>query len=273
MRVLAATESGDPDRPNEDHIEIGADIAIVIDGATSRTETGCIHGVSWYAAQLGSAVQNRQYAEDSLTSTLARAIEDVADLHGNTCDLDHPGTPSAAITILRRADTSIQWLVIGDVTLTLETDSGLNVVTDDHAHIAAQEQAEADRYPIGDRRKSEAMLRMKKAELAQRNVPGGFWVATSDPAVVDHALTGELPTEELRRALLMSDGAARLADVFGLATHAELLELVAWQGPQEALRRVRETESKDPEGRQWPRNKRSDDATAVLCDFRRKESD
>jgi hypothetical protein len=34
-------------------------------------------------------------------------------------------------------------------------------------------------------------------------------------------------------------------------------------GGQELLRQVRAAEAADPDGRQWPRTKRSDDATAV----------
>jgi hypothetical protein len=34
-------------------------------------------------------------------------------------------------------------------------------------------------------------------------------------------------------------------------------------GPDELLRQVRAAEAVDPKGRQWPRTKRSDDATAV----------
>lgn len=267
MRVVAATESGVPERPNEDHLEVGASTVIVIDGATARTETGCIHGVAWYAAQLGSAVQDRQYAETTLTAALAQAIDDVTALHRDTCDLGHPGTPSAVIAILRRTEDAFQWLVLGDVTLVLDRSDKCEVVTEGHAHVASAEQAEADKYPIGDPHKAEAMLRMKKVELAQRNVPGGFWVASTDPRAANHALTGEVPVNELRRALLMSDGAARLTDKFGLLSHIEALELVSTQGPQELLRQVRAAEAQDPGGRTWPRNKKSDDATIVFCDF------
>jgi hypothetical protein len=57
------------------------------------------------------------------------------------------------------------------------------------------------------------------------------------------AATGSLSSKTLRRAVLLSDGASRL--------------------PEELLRQVRAAEAVDPEGRQWPRTKRSDDATAV----------
>jgi len=153
------------------------------------------------------------------------------------------------------------------VTLVLDRSDKCEVVTEGHAHVASAEQAEADKYPIGDPHKAEAMLRMKKVELAQRNVPGGFWVASTDPRAANHALTGEVPVNELRRALLMSDGAARLTDKFGLLSHIEALELVSTQGPQELLRQVRAAEAQDPDGRTWPRNKKSDDATIVFCDF------
>jgi hypothetical protein len=47
------------------------------------------------------------------------------------------------------------------------------------------------------------------------------------------------------------------------STWEEMLELLAESGPDELLRQVRAAEAVDPEGRKWPRTKRSDDATAV----------
>ena len=43
----------------------------------------------------------------------------------------------------------------------------------------------------------------------------------------------------------------------------QLLALLDENGPDELLRQVRAAEAVDPEGRQWPRTERSDDATAV----------
>ena len=63
--------------------------------------------------------------------------------------------------------------------------------------------------------------------------------------------------------MLLSDGASRLVDLFELATWEELLALLDENGPDELLRQVRAAEATDPEGRQWPRTKRSDDASAA----------
>jgi hypothetical protein len=63
--------------------------------------------------------------------------------------------------------------------------------------------------------------------------------------------------------VLLSDGASRLVDPFGLATWEELLALLDESGPEELVHQVRAAAAVDPEGRQWPRAKRSNDATAV----------
>jgi hypothetical protein len=104
---------------------------------------------------------------------------------------------------------------------------------------------------------------LTRALRRARNRPGGYWVAAADPQAASQAVTGMVQGRSLRRAVLLSDGASRLVDPFGLATWEELLELLEESGPDELLRQVRAAEAVDPEGRQWPRTKRSDDATAV----------
>jgi hypothetical protein len=76
-------------------------------------------------------------------------------------------------------------------------------------------------------------------------------------------VTGSLPSKILRRAVLLGDGASQLVDPFGLATWEVLLALLDESGPEELVRQIRAAEAVDPEGRQWARTKRSDDATAV----------
>jgi hypothetical protein len=48
-----------------------------------------------------------------------------------------------------------------------------------------------------------------------------------------------------------------------LATWEELVALLDENGPDGLLHQIRVAEAIDPEGRQWPRTKHSDDATAV----------
>ncbi len=267
MRVATATEAGNPTSPNEDWAMASESLIVVLDGATARTGTGCVHGIAWYAAKLGSALAGLAADRDSeLANALMYGIRFTADQHRDTCDLSHPGTPSAATAMLRLRDTALEYLVLGDVTVLIDTADGIQVITDDRVDKTARaEREEADRHPFGSAEKQAALLRMKHAELAARNQPGGYWVAAADPFAAQHAITGEIPLDNVRRVAVLTDGAARLVALFGLLNWPDVLDVLEQNGPTELIRRVRAIEGADPSCMKWARNKRSDDATAVYA--------
>lgn len=263
MQVTTATEPGSPSRANEDSTASGPDIFVLLDGATARTGTGCIHGVSWFAGHLAEGIKD--HAPLGPAGALAAAISRTADLHRDTCDLSHPGTPSAAVAIVQVTGSTMRYLVLGDVTVVIDSTDGMQVVSDQRvSQTAAAERAAADAMHASDPEKAAALVRMKHAELAARNVPGGFWVATTDPAAAEHALTGEIPVSEVRRVAVLSDGAARAVE-FGLYDWPDVLDLLRDAGPDALIRQVRGAEASDPDATRWPRNKISDDATAAYC--------
>src|SRR5690606_5897126 len=140
-------------------------------------------------------------------------------LHREYCDLTHPGTPSAAVAIVSVGQEETRWLLLGDATILFETSEGMVVKSDQRGrHPVPAEQAEADKYLIGDPRKDLALQAMKRAELATRNTPGGFWVAAADSSIAKQSLFGTVPTAETETLAVMSDGAARAADLFHLFT-------------------------------------------------------
>lgn len=108
---------------------------------------------------------------------------------------------------------------------------------------------------------------MKQAELAARNVPGGFWIATADPRVVKHALIGEIALADVVRVALLTDGAARAVEPLHIHSWTSLMSLLVSAGPEELIRQVRAVETKDPDATRWPRNKIHDDATVVVAEF------
>jgi len=63
--------------------------------------------------------------------------------------------------------------------------------------------------------------------------------------VVDEAITGSCPAEQVTATALLSNGASRLVDTFGLTGWAGLLHLLETDGPGEIIRRVREAEVRD----------------------------
>ena len=265
MQITASSEPGTPDDPNEDAFIVSpdGDTVAIFDGATARTGTGCTHGVAWYTHSLASALAFR--ARLTPAKALAAAITDTAARHRHTCDLTHPGTPSAAVGIVQARRKTLRYLLLGDVTLVLDLGHGIRVLTDSRVNATARaERQAADDLPSGSPEKAQALVRMKQAELTARNVAGGYWVAAADPAIVAHSITGDLPLQHLQQAALLSDGAARAVDPFQLCDWQGLLTILAKAGPGELIRQVRAAEATDPTGMRWPRNKIHDDATAIL---------
>jgi hypothetical protein len=265
MHAAIATQAGSPDAANEDWAGVAAPgLAVVLDGLSAPdgtgTGTGCRHGTPWYVSQLGPRLL--ALAADPARS-LADAIRQVASLHPG-CDLTHPGTPSATVVLLRALEERADYLALADATLLLDTADGLKVISDERVNqLAGKERAAANQVPVGSALKLRRRVQLTRALRRARNQPGGYWVAAADPRAASQAVTGTLPATSLRRAVLLSDGASRLVDLFELATWEELVALLDESGPDELLRQVRAAEAVDPEGRQWPRTKRSDDATAV----------
>jgi hypothetical protein len=100
---------------------------------------------------------------------------------------------------------------------------------------------------------------------AARNTSGGFYVASTDPTAAYQAIRGTLPTTTVRRAALLSDGATRLVERFGLMDWRQLLDLLSASGPEELIHRTREAERGETDAqRNARRGKKHDDATAVL---------
>jgi hypothetical protein len=270
MQVTLASRSSPGAVSNEDFIAATASVVVVVDGASVPPElgTGCGHGTAWFARRLGTqllALLTTQ-ADHSPADGLAQAISEVAALHADTCDLSHPGSPSATVAILREQPEAVEYLVLGDTTVLLDEPAGLRVVTDDRLeHVAAAQHGAMHQHATGSADHARTFAELVTEQRRHRNHPDGFWVASTDPAAAQHALTDTVPHAGLRRAAVLSDGATRLVDRFGLVDWPRFLHVLAEQGPDAIIAQVRAAEHSDPDGRRWPRGKRHDDASVAFC--------
>jgi len=268
VRVRLATEAGSQSRPNEDFAAAAPGVAVLLDGAGLPVgrDTGCVHGIAWYARTLGGLLVARACDTGmSLAEVLGLAIEQVSELHSGTCDLRHPDTPSATVIIARQHAVSLEYLVLCDSVLLLQPRNGeVRVVTDTRIADVADPLRPARRSGVSGTPGDDAAWRAygRRIDVA-RNQPGGFWIAAADPQVAAQALTGSEDFSTLAAVALLSDGASRLADRYHLATWDQMCTTLASSGPAEVIRQVRDAEGTDPYGERWPRGKLSDDATAV----------
>ncbi|MCX5226288.1 protein phosphatase 2C domain-containing protein [Streptomyces sp. NBC_00233] len=265
MRVEAFS-SGRPGRDNEDFAIWDDDVAVLLDGAgmPDALHPPCIHGVSWFTKALGTALRSASSSSATLQDALALAITHTADLHRGTCAVDDALSPSATVAVLRVREGSVEWLVLGDCTLLLERRHSVEVISDDRlASVAQKDRAAMNAAPPGSSERRQLHSLLVHAERALRNRPGGYWVAAADARAAQAALSGAYPREEVARAALLTDGAARLTDAFALTDWTGCLDILKDEGPESLIRRVREVELTDASMTHWPRSKPHDDATAV----------
>jgi hypothetical protein len=270
MRVSMATESA-PGHLNEDFAAATANTTVLLDGAglSGVDDGGCLHGVAWYVRRLGGEILAGLVDQPAseLGAVLADAIGAVADSHKATCDIGHPATPSSTVVIVNAWEGTLRYLVLADSVLVLHGSDQQIVISDDReATVGRRYRTTMDRVEGGTRAHDEARRAYVQTLLSYRNRPGGFWVAAADPDAACHALTGAVETANLKCALLLSDGASRIVDRFGLSTWDHVVELVASSGGEALLSAVRAAERADPHCERWPRGKVYDDATVVLCD-------
>lgn len=279
MQVWSASVAA-PDRlANEDHAFRFGPLVGVLDGATvpEGFETGCVHGPAWYVQRLAArlAVADADRPVAALAGNLAAAILAVRADHDGRCDLDHPGTPSATVCLLRHSGDRVDYLVLCDSPLVIDCGGQVRVISDDRLATAAAEIRATAAAATSTGGRTDPAASFQRAVTLQRrlmNQTPGYWVAAADPDAAFHAVTGSLPLhgpDRIRRAALLSDGASRAVEEFGLCDWRGLLDLVTERGPEELIRRVRRAEyaGAATSASHAPRFKRHDDATATLCVF------
>ncbi|GAA1293972.1 hypothetical protein Psi02_42310 [Planotetraspora silvatica] len=270
MHVTFASEPAFPGRPNEDFIGATPDAVVLLDGASipAGIESDCSHSVRWYSHALGSTLlAEMTQSAGPLAELLAKGIKHVTSLHDFTCDLSHGGSPSATVVLLRQAGDQLDWLVLGDSTLILDTSTTEPIVVRDDRldQVAAPRRTRLDALPGNTPEHAEALRVYVEGLADYRNRDGGFWVASTDPLAADQALTGTVPAGSVRAVALLTDGASDAVDRYHLTTWRGLLDTLAEHGPAELIRQVRVAEQSDPYGQGWPRSKTHDDATAAYC--------
>jgi hypothetical protein len=201
---------------------------VLLDGCTTTprgTDTGCVHGVAWYARTLGTDLLAAITAEPRipLASALEAAIGQVRDRHAGSCDLSLRATPAATVTAVRAGPEGLSYLALSDSSVVADFGDGRppQVITDRHRAAAA------------------------------------------DPGAAEGATTGTLPYAGLRGVVLLSDGATRISDLYHQLSWPAMVDVIREHGPAAVIRQVRAAEDADPDCERWRRHKARDDATVV----------
>jgi hypothetical protein len=267
VQVDMVTSAGKAGQPNEDFAGAVPGAAVVLDGAgIPGTESICSHGVAWYTHRLGGALLGRLSRDDGqdLVAILAAVIDEIAADHRDTCDLTNPASPQATVVMVRAHRGHLDYLLLADTFLVLdELRGGPRVITDER-EVTAQRSCSAplDGVPAGTPEYDRIRDSCVEALRARRNQPGGYWIAKDDPRAAQEAVTGSLPLADLAGVALLSNGASRIVNPYGLTDWTGVLELLGTGGPAEIIRRVRQAEAHPPAGADA---RVPDDATVAHC--------
>ena len=239
MRVSIAGEPSTPGAVNLDWAGAHPRLAVVLDGLTESPQTGCVHGTAWYVARLGARLLRRLDGPTPLADGLALAVEEVAAEHPG-CDLRHPRL--ARLDRLDRAAdaTGRGVLVLADSPVVLDTVDGPVAVIDD----SWKALATPDLAAAADRGTRDDLARFIADQQGQRNTPGGYWIARTEPEAAGARAHRHGPG--VSGAVLASDGAALLVTDYGLLDWRGYLDLGYREGPAGIIAATRTAERADP---------------------------
>jgi Protein phosphatase 2C len=262
MRTELVSEPGDRARANEDFASVALPASgqggalVVLDGVTPpKDATGCLHSVPWFTARLGGALTELTVScrDLPLSEILSRAILRTTGAHESTCDLSHPRTPQATVVLARWSPETVEYLILSDSALLLESPDG--TVT---PHLD-------DRLALLPR---SALATDALIDSTIRNKEGGFFTAAADPTVAGRAVTGAVPRADVRALAALTDGATRWVEKFHEGDWTDCLTHVRKEGAQALVDRVRELERADARERtHLGRSKTHDDATVVYVEL------
>jgi hypothetical protein len=266
---------------SEDLVQTADSAAWLFDGASAHDDTDACteHDASWFVCQLSQALsaQLGRLADRDLTDILAAAIGHVSSLHTQLCPhVPSRHGPSATAVIVRRREEALEYLVLGDSALLVQTGDGevhhhsdkrLSAIAPDIRDSIHQDLHHGRGYDQPAHR--DQLRALHAAERAMRNRDGGYRIASDDPHAALHSLTGRYSLTGPARAdriALLSDGIARAITHLHLYTSwHELLDSLFDPGIPATITRIRHAELADPNASRHPRTTPSDDAAAITC--------
>jgi Protein phosphatase 2C len=271
-----------PDKKrSEDLVDTTDSAAWLFDGTNADDDPDAcdLHDASWFVQQLSHALTatlNRRPAPH-LRTALANAIAQVGDAHAQLCPRAARHRAAATAVIVRRSDQALEYLVLGDSALLVQTrDKRVHHHSDKRLSTLAPAIRDsihrALRFGRGyhDPHYDEAVRSLHTVERAARNRQGGFWIAEDDPRAAMHSLVGTYSladsADAASRIALISDGVERAVTRLCCYTDwYELLEALFDPGVLPTIERIRRAERSDPDGTRYPRTRPTDDAAAIAC--------
>jgi len=277
MRLLLLDQlslPGDPGKPNEDFLAVGESAGLVMDGATPLGDS-LMPGPSDAAwiAQFGARRLMAHLGDgDGARKALRGALGD-AEKSFKALRRQPPGemwqTPCASMMLAVPADGGVECLWYGDcAALVIQGDAAVTVVGETFDKRAAEAKRarlvakEKNLSPASGINRPEfiGFLRATRNHINS----GNSWLFSPDARAASHVSGRMIKVGPGTVLLLATDGFLALASDYGLYNADSLMEAALSKGLAAMGEELRAIEAGDSGGEEFPRFKKSDDATALL---------
>jgi len=179
-------------------------------------------------------------------------------------------TPFASLMLAVAHDISLEFLWYGDCAAIVGFADGRVEIVGEAIEKRRRESARVKRLAESKGEMAAAVsvredfLPALRAARNTVNTEKGGYLFGPEAIAADHARTQRVDSAAGMHVLLVSDGFLALASDYGKYDVPGLLGAAIAKGLPELGRELRAVEETDPDGRAFPRFKKSDDATAVL---------
>ena len=266
---------GDSAKPNDDAFAAEALAAVVLDGATpvndpimpGRSDAAWI--AQFGARRLLAHLKEGDSPRAALRHALADAKHSFEGLRRRP-PRERYEMPCASMMLTVPRDGGFDALWYGDcAALVLRPGGTCEIVGHafdkkvSEAADAARLSAEKAMAPVGALAR-EQFMPCFRAGRSKVNTPGGTWLFAPTAEVSEHVSHASVAVPPGTLILICSDGFLALVGDYGLYDAAGLVRAAQAQSLNALGEELRAVEDGDPEGRRFPRFKKSDDATAIL---------
>lgn len=263
---------------NEDLAHVADSSAWILDGASGLNDQkhtdNCSDG-QWFVQKWNEyLLETIDDYSRNLKEIVSEGIDNVKNNYFKTLtrpNLDPVSFPSSAIVIVRIKKMKLEYFILGDCTLVIDSiGSSYKSIVDDRIDVFDNKAIEeinklqkTEHISFGEARKRTIPLLRKHRSL--KNKMDGYWILEFNKDAVEHAIYDEERLHGETNLLLMSDGFAQLSTTYNKTKHVgQLLALAKKMSLNSLYEEILKFAERDDECLSFPRLKKIDDASAIL---------
>lgn len=269
---------------NEDLVGFSNNLFWLLDGATIPENMSIINGCDaiWLVNQISyhlnlNSINNQKKSLEEILEDSLKGVQ--KDFYSKSRldfeEIKNFYIPSATLTLVRVLDDFIEYLVLGDSTVLIATETSFIEVTDKRLKTVAIEERQniidhiAKGFRYTDKTIKELHQKLVQKEQSLLNIEGGYWMTSIEPDAAKHSIQGKIEYGDTARIALLSDGLTRAYTHFSICDSWEnLLKYLQDYGIESCILKVREYEKEDISGISFKRTKSSDDASGLYLEIK-----